>query len=323
MPNIRYQDRTIRTHEGETVLDALLRHGVKAKHSCRAGVCQSCLMRAVDGVADTKSQNGLKETLKAQNYFLACSLVPTTDMEILSPGSEVSKTYSATVTKLQRLSSSVMRVVLEVEADYNYHAGQFVELFRDMNTSRPYSIASLPTEKIVELHVRRVNNGLVSTWVHERLRLQDQVRISEARGSCFYLQKIATQPILMIATGTGLSPIVGIARDALLKGHLGDILVYHGNRAFADHYEYPPLRHLMEQYPNFRYVPCLSGESAVGFKHGRANELALAEHGSLKSWRVYLAGNPDMVQQTKRDAYLAGASLSDILADPFLFSSAN
>jgi NAD(P)H-flavin reductase len=159
--------------------------------------------------------------------------------------------------------------------------------------------------------------------VHEQLRERNQVRISEARGSCFYLPKDKTQSVLMIATGTGLSPIAGIARDALDDGHSGDIYIYHGNRSLVDHYDYPPMRQLTEQYSNFHYIPCLSSELVNGFRLGRASEVALAEHTKLKSWRVYLAGNPEMVQQTKRQAYLNGASLSDILADPFLYSPAS
>jgi NAD(P)H-flavin reductase len=51
---------------------------------------------------------------------------------------------------------------------------------------------------------------------------------------------------------------------------------------------------------------------------GRANQIALEKFSQLNGWRVYLCGQPDMVLQTKKMAYLQGASLKDIYADAFL-----
>ena len=79
------------------------------------------------------------------------------------------------------------------------------------------------------------------------------------------------------------------------------------------------MRELEKKYPNFHYTPCLSGqtESDGDYAEGRAHDVALARIENLKGWRVYLCGHPEMVNQTKRIAYLKGASLSDIYADAF------
>jgi NAD(P)H-flavin reductase len=58
-----------------------------------------------------------------------------------------------------------------------------------------------------------------------------------------------------------------------------------------------------------------------GMREGRAEAQALCDHPQLKGWRVYLCGHPGMVQTAKRKAYLAGASLTDIYADPFVLSA--
>ena len=54
------------------------------------------------------------------------------------------------------------------------------------------------------------------------------------------------------------------------------------------------------------------------FEQGRANEVALKKVSDLKGWRVYLCGHPDMVNDTKKQAFLKGASMQDIFSDPFL-----
>jgi NAD(P)H-flavin reductase len=47
----------------------------------------------------------------------------------------------------------------------------------------------------------------------------------------------------------------------------------------------------------------------------------MAQLSSLKGWRIFLCGHPDMVNQSKRQAYLQGANLQDIHADAFHVAS--
>jgi len=49
MPTITFDNRSYTLTPGETVLDGLTRNGVSIPHSCKAGACQSCLMRATAG----------------------------------------------------------------------------------------------------------------------------------------------------------------------------------------------------------------------------------------------------------------------------------
>lgn len=70
-------------NKGENVLECLLRGGQRIPHSCKEGVCQSCIMKLADGEVPEKAQNGLKTTLKQQKYFLACQCYPVSDIEIL------------------------------------------------------------------------------------------------------------------------------------------------------------------------------------------------------------------------------------------------
>lgn len=124
--------------------------------------------------------------------------------------------------------------------------------------------------------------------------------------------------MLLLGTGTGLAPLVGIARDALAPGHRGPIHLFHGSRARSGLYLEEVLKNLAGRFPNFSYFPCLSGEDVpAGYTRGRADDVALEAHPDLTGWRVFLCGAPDMVRTTKRRAYLAGARLDDIHADPF------
>ncbi len=73
------------------------------------------------------------------------------------------------------------------------------------------------------------------------------------------------------------------------------------------------------KHPCFDYRPCVSsGDAPAWAAQARADDRALQENSNLAGWRVYVCGNPDMVNHAKRMAFMAGASMSEIFADPFL-----
>ena len=157
----------------------------------------------------------------------------------------------------------------------------------------------------------------MSNWIYEDLEPGEALDIQGPNGSCFYIPDNRERPLLLIGNGSGLSPLVGIARDALNDGHSGPIHLYHGTRLTAGLYLDKPLRALAEEYANLSYIPCLSREETAETKHGRAEDVALADHPDLAGWRVFLCGYPPMVRDMQRRAFMAGAALPDIYIDPF------
>ena len=319
MPKVVFEGREFQADANETILACLTRHGVSIDYSCKAGICQTCLMAAVKGAPTEASQNGLKDALKARNYFLPCVCIPETDMEIARPDDNL-VSEETTVNSLEPLNAEVIRLRLKRPANYSYYPGQFLNLHNDQNISRSYSLASLAEgDDFLELHIRRVPGGKVSEWAHTRLAAGDKVRISQASGDCFYLPGRPEQPLLLIGTGTGLAPLFGILREALRQGHSGPIHLYHGSSTVDRLYLVETLTALAHDEGNIHYHPCVSrSEVPEGVGAGRASDLALAEQGNLAGWRVFLCGREEMVKATKQRAFLAGASLQDIYADPFI-----
>ncbi|MCF6263843.1 MAG: 2Fe-2S iron-sulfur cluster-binding protein [Xanthomonadales bacterium] len=82
MVNLTFNNNTYQHQNDETVLDTLLRNGVDVAFSCRNGVCQTCLVRAVVGEVSEESQKGLNNWLVEKNYFLPCKCNPVTDLVI-------------------------------------------------------------------------------------------------------------------------------------------------------------------------------------------------------------------------------------------------
>lgn len=307
---------------GESVLDALLRQNVNIPFACKKGTCHSCMVRCVDGQPPLTSQSGLKNTLQKQNFFLSCQCLPKQDMTIRLP--DQSEFYRmGEVVENRLLNRSTILLIIAFADAFEFNAGQFVNLQRNDGLTRSYSIANIPQQSnILEFHIRRLPDGAFSTWLHDEICVGDSIAVSEPRGHCFYLPERKDQGLLLVGTGTGLAPLAGILTDALSHGHSGPIHLFHGSREVEDLYRISEMRHLAEQHPNFHYTPCLSGDQVPdGFTAGRVNGVVFSQLTHLKSWRVFLCGHPDMVNQMKRQAFMKGAAIADIYADAFVLAS--
>lgn len=303
----------------DTALDALLRAGITVPNSCRAGACQSCLVKAADGVAPAEAQVGLKDTLRAQGYFLSCMARGCGGLSItMQAGPEV----PARIVQIERLAPDVLQVWIEPGQPLYYAAGQFITLLRPDGLARSYSIANPPTSPCrLELHVRVVREGRMSGWLATGAALHHEITLRGPIGDCFYVSGKPEQPLTLVGAGTGLAPLLGILRSALSAGHTGPITLLHGARFPDGLYLREELRQLASSHPNVRYVSCaleVGGEHDV--RCGALDKVVEQEVPDLRNHRVFLCGDPDLVNKLRRRVFLLGAGIKDIFADAFVMA---
>jgi ferredoxin-NADP reductase/ferredoxin len=324
MFQLRYNGRTYPVEAGQSVLDALLAHDQAVPNSCRAGVCQSCLVQVTEGEAPGSAQKGLKPTLAAQGYVLACQCQPEGDLAVRLPAAGDLR-VPARVTGLRRLAEDVMELRLGTEAPLDYRPGQYVTLWRDAGLGRSYSLASVPgLDEDLCFHVRRVPEGQFSGWLFGELRPGDALEVQGPSGHCFYLVQDRQRPLILAGTGTGLAPLWGIVRDALAQGHTGPIHLFHGALDRAGLYLHDALTALAAAHGNLHYhASVLRGEAdeAAGILAEPLEALILRTVPEPKGCTAYLCGAPDFVNGLRKRLFLAGASMNDILADAFLPST--
>lgn len=315
MAIIHHGDRHLNVEDGETALDTLLRGGVAVPNSCRAGACQSCRLRASAGSPPAAAQIGLKATWRERGYFLACLCRPDEDLTI-ALGEDLP--VAATVVDVTPLSADVVR--LRLDAPLEYRAGQFVTLLRADGLARSYSLASVPGEDAaLELQVRVLASGRMSRWIAHELAPGMSVQLRGPEGDCFYTAGQPAQPLLLVGTGTGLAPLIGVARDALRQGHTGPITLIHGAVTPAGHYLVDVLEDMCRQSPNFAYLRCaLHGDPAAGLEIGGIESVAAARFPKLAGHRVFICGDPERVQALRKQSFLRGARMNEIFADAFI-----
>ncbi|MDH4187776.1 MAG: FAD-binding oxidoreductase [Nitrospira sp.] len=318
MAQIIFEGRKYLGHKGETVLDTLLRQGKNPPYSCRNGACLVCLQRCVKGTPTKYSQKALRPSLQKAGYFLPCVCVPDGNLDV-APPREADLYSRAVVTEKEFLAPDICRLRLEPSTPLYYHAGQFINVKHPNGLTRSYSLASVPMEcSYLELHVKHIPGGVVSSWIIDTLAVGDELEFHGPHGKCYYVHGSADQNILLIGNGTGAAPLLGIVRDAILTGHEEKIMLFHGSRTAEGLYLHKHFKKMAQRHANFSYFPCVSGDQVPsGYLHGRAHTVAFHHCHDLHHWQVFTAGHPHMVEEVKTTAHRLGAAKADIRTDPY------
>jgi len=328
MPRLTLDQHSYELAENENVLDCLLRHGQSLAHGCRAGACQSCLVQAVSGTPAGKAVQGLKSTLQARGYALACQWIPETDVTLRLPGM-AEEAVRVVITELTPLSTDVLRVRLAFESNdsgFPCRPGQYLTLTNPAGISRSYSVANdCKQDGWLELHVASTPLGEFTGWLFREAACGQILHARGPAGDCFYLPETEGRqdfPILLAGTGTGLAPLYGIARDALAQGHGGPITLLHGGSRPERLYYIDEMRALAAQQANFHYRPLVLSDNGgdARLTRGDLAEAALAALDAKRAGaqRVFLCGAPEFIQGLRKRIFLAGVRSAHIHCDAFI-----
>ena len=305
----------------ETVLEGMLRQGVPARFSCRAGSCHVCMMRTIQGQVPASASRGISPALKDLGYFLPCQCRPDQPLTIDTPDPE-HRCRDALVADKTIINGKLAILQLETSPEFQPLPGQHIAVVHPDGSRRPYSIASRPAKDyFFELHVRRVDGGKVSGWLFDEVAVGDSIQIQPPTGNFVNRNPIAEQKLLLIATGTGLAPLLPILADSLERASTAQVWLFHGARQPADLYADERLRKLAAADPRFRYLPCCSQPTENNPPlAGRVTDWIAHFLPQLRGFRAFLAGHPDMVGDAAKLCIELGINPeSDLITDAFEF----
>lgn len=135
-----------------------------------------------------------------------------------------------------------------------FRAGQYVNLFVDIDgvsTSRPYSISSAPGKPYWDLTVRRVQDGFVSGYLLDRVKVGDILESTGPSGTFYYEPLMDTGDLVFLAGGSGITPFASIIREAQKKPPFKVQLIY-GSRDTSDIIFEEELQDLACSQPGFK-----------------------------------------------------------------------
>jgi ferredoxin-NADP reductase len=100
---------------------------------------------------------------------------------------------------------------------------------------RSYSIASEPErESEVDITVERISDGEVSTYMHDVIGPGDRIEARGPIGGYFVWEATMTEPLLLIAGGSGIVPLMSMLRHRAAAGGKNPAALLYSSRNFAD-----------------------------------------------------------------------------------------
>jgi ferredoxin-NAD(P)+ reductase (naphthalene dioxygenase ferredoxin-specific) len=240
--------------------------------------------------------------------------VPEPDEVVIHPA----KTLKGTVTAYESLSADVRRLRLKTNKPLEFSPGQYAHLrFRGPEGTRAYSMAGLAEDGELEFHIRLVPGGRVTSRLDDSIERGSVVKVNGPLGAS-YLRRKHAGPMLCVASGTGLAPILSIVRGALESGMENPIHLIFGARTQEDLYGVTYLKTLAADFPNFDYCITLNHTNDLDqYTRGLVTDAIAQRFPNLAGWRIYLAGAPVMVEAASVACTNRGASIEHIYADAF------
>jgi naphthalene 1,2-dioxygenase ferredoxin reductase component len=314
--------KVIEVQPGANLLDALRGAQVPISYSCMAGRCGTCRCKVVQGdVLDSgREQQGPLDG--CDSYVLACQtfLTEPCTIEIPEPGEVVvhpARSVKAIVQSIDPLTHDVKRLILKSAKAFEFSPGQYVQLQFTPEYVRPYAMAGLAADRMLEFHVRVVPDGRVSGYIATELKPGDPVKVSGPLGTA-YLRHKHDGPILCVAGGTGLAPVLSILRSAVADSMPNPIRLYIAARSPRDVYGLDWLRALQSRHPSLKLdVVVTSGGNGHEQRSGLVVEAIEKDLGNLAGWCAYLYGSPPMVEAAAVLARQKGIEPGRVYAEAF------
>lgn len=299
--------RFISCRADQTVADASYRQRINIPLDCRDGACGTCKALCESGSYDggTYIDDALAPDEAARGYVLPCSMKPRSDLVLqIAATSDVAKTratgYTGTIVELTRLSSTTIRFTVEIpdRADLAFLPGQYVNVtVPGTDTTRSYSFANAPDEPLLTFLVKLVPGGAMSEYLSRRAAVGDTVGFTGPHGS-FFLRE-AERPILLLAGGTGLAPVLSMLGKLRSDGSARTVHLIYGVSSDADLVELDRIADFASQLPSFTWDHCVSDPASTAANKVRIPELIQPGHLGEGDVAVYLCGPPPMVEAVR------------------------
>lgn len=206
---------------------------------------------------------------------------------------------------------------------FGYLPGQFVTIEAEVEgkpTKRSYTIASSPTQsRYIELTIKREEKGAMSRYLHDHLKVGDEIAIS-GPGGFFTFTGAEAKDVVLIAGGVGITPMMSILRYLADCDWRGDIFFIYGCRTTDDFIFADELGYLQKRLPNLQVIATMtrSQGSAWAGARGRITRSLIEEAiPDVAGRRVHLCGPPAMMDVIKAIMRDVGAPPEQIRTEAF------
>lgn len=219
----------------------------------------------------------------------------------------MSYTYNkATIIKIIEENEYIRRFFIQIPKDieFKFNAGQFVMIDLPINhkyTNRAYSIASPPNDdNWFELCIVLNPEGSGTPFMWNNYKVGDEIMVSKPLGK-FGLPDNIDRDICFICTGTGIAPLRSMLDHIFLNGipHKNVYMIF-GTRYEKDILYREEMNMLMDNHPEFKFIPVLSREKWNG-QMGYVHEIYQTLFEDKRPAYFYICGWKEMLNESRKN----------------------
>jgi toluene monooxygenase electron transfer component len=298
----------------DTVLRAALRAGIAFPYECNVGSCGNCKFELIEGEAAScwLAAPGLSDKDKTKNRMLGCqtriasnTVIKLRTMDKYKPLQSPVR-INAQLVASRAITHDLSEFAFELDAPLRFAPGQYALVqMAGIEGARAYSMSNTDSSTTLEFQVRKVPSGVGSAALFD-LPIGSTVQIDGAYGMAYLREDAASasRDILCIAGGSGLAPMVSIARGAFASTALAGRKLHfvYGARTVQDVCGEDMLVALPGWQDRGAYHAVVSNSSnedastsqyQQGFAHDAVDTMFGAD---LAKFEIYFAGPPLMAQ---------------------------
>lgn len=82
---------------------------------------------------------------------------------------------------------------------------------------RTYSLSIVPNENMYRISVKKIENGLISSYLHDNLEIGDIIEAMEPAGVFTIKESSKNRPLVLISAGIGITPLLSMLYEESKK----------------------------------------------------------------------------------------------------------
>lgn len=298
----------------DVLLRAALRSGQGLSYECNVGGCGTCKFELIEGEVKVlwDAAPGLNPRDKQRGRMLACQCVPLGNCVIKPMIVDDSfkpmhrpRRFTGKLIATRDLTPDMREFRFQGDQPALFRPGQFLVLeLPGVEGVRAYSMSNTSNQEGAwDVMIRKVPKGAGTGVLFDKIRVGEEIRLDGPYGLA-YLRTDVRRTIVCIAGGSGLAPVISIARGLVETESLAgvDLHLFYGGRGPVDICGREELAALPGFGERIHYHPAISMPELdtagtwtgyVGFVHELVKATLSRE--KLQDCEFYTAGPPPMI----------------------------
>lgn len=324
-------ERQLDIEGGKPLLTVLRDEKIFIPSACGGrGTCGVCKCKITEGGGDvlpTETPFLTKEE-QAEDVRLSCQVKIRNDIRVEIPEELFNiREYETVCTEIEELTYDMRRFRFELKdpPTISFKAGQFAQLLCPQykgsgeEVYRAYSIASDPQQdNLIDLIIRRVPNGICTTWCFDHLKIGDPVKLNGPYGD-FYLSD-TDAPMVFLAGGSGMAPFVSILSHMRNVASRREAKYFFGGNTTRDQCMAEQMKEFEAALSSFEFIPVVANpeeDSDWTGEIGLVTEAVQRTYTDLSRHEGYLCGSPGMIDAAAKVFTSLGMDPEKIYYDKF------